>query len=78
MTKEEFLFAVDRIGVRRDAYCVGRDQDECYIMTREGGLWAVYYNARGLRSGLSKHHSESDAFDRMFDLLSADPSVRQA
>ena len=49
--------------------------NECYCIDRDGTDWLVYYSERGLRSGLQRFNTESDACSHLLSVLVSDTTT---
>jgi hypothetical protein len=66
------------MGIRDDSYSLDRDQDERYVLKRDGSHWVVYYSERGLRTGLQIFDSFDAAAAHLCEELTSDALARQA
>ncbi len=76
---EEGLCAfLDRQGVPRKSYSIGKDQDESYCLVPEGNEWLVYYSERGRRNELGWGKSEDQGLNllKLFVLEGVPTSLR--
>ena len=63
-------------GVDPDAYSLsGGLPNESYCIDRDGTDWLVYYSERGLRSGLQRFNTESDACSHLLSVLIRDTTT---
>jgi hypothetical protein len=77
VTRDEFVLRTRDAGIAESAYSIdGGDDDEKYVLAREGGGWSVYYSERGLRRNERNFWSESDAWDDVLARLVKDPTSR--
>jgi hypothetical protein len=78
MTRDEFVRAADREGIRRSSYSLeGGLPPEKYVLNEEDGRWAVYYSERGERRDQLILDSEEEAYDQLFLWLVEDPTTRE-
>ena len=64
-------------GIRDDAYSLdGGLPSERYVLEITEGGWHVYYSERGLRTGIRRFETESEACEYLFETLLADPTTR--
>ena len=63
-------------GIHSDAYSLpGGLPNESYCIDRDGTDWLVYYSERGLRSGLQRFNTESDACSHLLSILIRDATT---
>ncbi|TMF19992.1 MAG: hypothetical protein E6I36_11280, partial [Chloroflexi bacterium] len=78
MDRQELADWLDSEGFDKRAYSLrGGARDECLVLERSRGGWAVFYSERGLRSGEKWFATESDACEHMQRLLVRDPTTRR-
>ncbi len=76
MTKDEFLQATQSERIRLDAFSLGTECSECYVLIHHLDQWNVYYAERGIEAGKRWFFSESAALEPLLDQLRSDPSTR--
>lgn len=78
MNKDELLQALQKEGIREDAYDLdGRHLSETYTLSESSDRWFVYYSERGLESGKKEFATQSAACEYFFNLLKNDPTTRK-
>lgn len=64
-------------GVRKDAYFIcGEFTDEAYCFETDSDGWYVYYSERGIKTGMKKFSTESEACDYFYKLVTSDSTTR--
>jgi hypothetical protein len=76
MSRDEFLAAVRRLGIRSDAYNLDGEGDEQYVLARDGQAWEIFYSERGTKTGVRRFDTESDALGHLLTVLENDRSTR--
>ena len=75
LTRDSIAELLEARGVNSDSYCLaGGLPTETYCIDRDGAGWIVYYSERGLRSGLERFDTESEACSRLVAILLTDKS----
>jgi hypothetical protein len=65
-------------GIRDDAYSLdGGLPSERYALEIAEGGWHVYFSERGLRTGIKRFETESEACEYLLETLLADPTTRE-
>lgn len=78
MNLEVLKTKLDTARISKHAYSFfGDGIGECYVLTKEGPDWLVYYSERGERQGLKHFQSESEACDHFLAKVMTDPTTRQ-
>lgn len=75
LTRVEFLQAIREMKISSGSYSLDKKEDECYNLLKFHHMWKVYYGERGLETGMKCFHSESDALEYLFNILSSDPAA---
>lgn len=78
MNATELKYELIRRGVNPDAYRICNEMlfaEEQYCLDNTNGKWQVYYAQRGARASLEEFERESDACERLLELLMKDSSV---
>ena len=76
MTRDSLRKMLRESGIRDQAYDLdGEYVDEAYVLARDGIEWAVFYSERGLRSGLRRFQTETEACEYLRTLLINDPTT---
>lgn len=62
--------------INTNSYSLFSDNNgECYVLTKEGSDWLVYYAERGERVDLKSFKNESDACQYFLDLIVSDSTT---
>lgn len=79
MTKLELEARLQEEGFRQDSYSLNGSTPgyDGLVLVEAHGRWSIQYMERGMASSLGNFSSESDACDRMYELLSKDPTSRR-
>jgi hypothetical protein len=77
MTRRGLIRRLNELGVYRGSYSLdGSTAGEQFVVSREGGRWAVYYFERGDRVSERVHDTESAAYEDLFERVTRDPTTR--
>lgn len=78
MNLKDLKKKLDENNISTDSYSLFNDgMSECYVLTKDGYNWLVYYAERGQRVDLQSFKNESDACEYFFDLILSDLSTRK-
>jgi hypothetical protein len=78
MNTEELKKRLEKEGVCPRVYSLFSDgMSECYVLTKEGHEWHVYYAERGERVDLQSFKNEDDACRCFLEIVLSDPSARR-
>ena len=79
MTKTELEARLLKEGFRKDSYSLDGSTPayDGLVLTEVHGKWSIQYMERGIASPLGEFSSEKEACQRMYELMSEDPTTRQ-
>lgn len=77
MTIENLRGELQRRGIPKFAYNIGKDEDETYCLIEEPDGWHVFYSERGKRIDEQVFSSEVAACDELLQIVLKDGVVRQ-
>jgi len=76
MTKRELQEELDRLGVRREAYCLdGGTPHNRFVLDHDYAGWWVYYSERGLRIQPQNFGTEDAACRYFLERITASPDA---
>ncbi len=77
MNKIELKKRLIEAGIRKDAWSIDEGfSDETYKLEQDNDGWSVYYSERGIKRGLKKFSTESEACDYFLKTVTNDSTTQ--